>query len=144
MIEIRLTKAADNAFVHLLHNKHFGQWTFLEYCKFLQQRRNRAYLIEYFGEPAGILFVKLSHDALTICKVAISDHYQRQRIATDAIGLALRKHSKRLIRAVIAGDPTVEAQDFLRSLGMRLKLVEGEPKDRYWVFEGANKERAKR
>lgn len=144
MISIRLALARDNAFIHLLHDRHFAELTTCEYLKWIGQRNRRVYTIEYFGEPAGFVFIALERDAVRLCRIAIVDHYQRQRVASDAVRLILGKHGKRLIRSAFADDPDSVAQDFLRSLGMRAKAIAGEPKNRYWVYEGQNTQRVKR
>ena len=144
MIEIRLARPQDNAFIHLLHDRHFSALSIGEYLDWINQRNRRVYLIEYFGDPAGFAFVALTRDAVRICNIAIVDHYQRQRVATDAVRLILSKHGKRFVRAAFANDPDCVAQDFLRSLGMRAKAIAGDPKSRYWVYEGPNTQRVKR
>lgn len=144
MIAIRLARPHDNAFIHLLHDRHFAALSIGEYLDWINQRNRRVYLIEYFGEPAGFAFIALERDAVRLCRIAVVDHYQRQRVASDAVRLILAKHGKRLVRAAFATDPDCVAQDFLRSLGMRAKAIAGEPKNRYWVYEGKNQMRVKR
>ena len=144
MITIRLARPQDNAFIHLLHDRHFAELTIGELLKWVNQRNRRVYTIEYFCEPAGFAFIALERDAVRLCRIAIVDHYQRQRVASDAVRLVLGKHGKRLVRAAFGNDPDCIAQDFLRSLGMRAKAIAGEPKNRYWVYQCENKERAKR
>jgi ribosomal protein S18 acetylase RimI-like enzyme len=143
MITVELARPTDNAFVHLLHDEAFGDMTILDYLEWIKERGRRVYVIRQCDNQVGFVFVRLRHDAATICKIAINPHYRRHGIATEAIRQITAKHGKRLTRAA-AKEPDAIAQDFLRSLGMRLKLVQDKPKDRFWIFEGTNKERAKR
>ena len=143
MVTVELARPADNAFIHLLHDEAFGDMTILDYLDWIKERGRRVYVIKYGICCVGFAFVRLRHDAATICKIAINPHYRRRGIGTEAVKQIAAKHGKRLTRAA-AKEPDAIAQDFFRSLGMRLKLVEDKPKDRFWIFEGANKERAKR
>jgi ribosomal protein S18 acetylase RimI-like enzyme len=143
MVTVELARPADNGFIHLLHDEAFGDMTVDDYLKWINERGRRVYVIKYGICCVGFVFVLLRHDAATICKIAINTHYRRQGIATEAIRQIAAKHGKRLTRAS-AKEPDAIAQDFFRSLGMRLKLVEDKPKDRFWIFETTNKERAKR
>jgi predicted acetyltransferase len=149
MIAVELARPGNNGFVHMLHDAAFGDMTIESYKQWISERNRRVYVISDrdagtgFATAIGFAFVRLRRDAATICKIAIIKQFRRQGIATEAVRQIAAKHGKRLTRAA-AKEPDSIAQDFFRSLGMRLKLVEDKPKDRYWVFEGQNKERAKR
>ena len=143
MITVELARPTDNAFVHLLHDEAFGDMTIADYMQWITERGRRVYLIRQCDKEVGFAFVRLSRDAATICKIAIIEQFRRQGIATEAVRLITAKHGKRLTRAA-AKEPDAIAQDFFRSLGMRLKILDGKPGERFWIFEGTNKERAKR
>jgi ribosomal protein S18 acetylase RimI-like enzyme len=143
MITVELARPSDNAFVYLLHEDAFGDMAADDYLKWITERGRRIYVIRYGICCVGFVFVLLRHDAATICKIAINPHYQRHGIATEAIRQIAAKHGKRLTRAA-AKEPDAIAQDFFRSLGMRLKILDGKPGERFWIFETTNKERAKR
>ena len=143
VITVELARPSDNAFVYLLHEDAFGDMAADDYLKWITERGRRIYVIKYGIACVGFVFVRLNRDAATICKIAINPHYQRYGIATEAIRQITAKHGKRLTRAA-AKEPDAIAQDFLRSLGMKLKILDGKPGERFWIFEGTNKERAKR
>jgi ribosomal protein S18 acetylase RimI-like enzyme len=143
MITVELARPIDNAWVQILHNKEFDEITIDEYLQWISQRNRRVYVMRRYDNKVGFVFVRLNRDAATICKIAINPYFRRYGIATEAVRQITAKHGKRLTRAA-AKEPDAIAQDFFRSLGMRLKLVEDKPKDRFWIFEGTNKERAKR
>jgi ribosomal protein S18 acetylase RimI-like enzyme len=149
MITVDLARPGQNAWVHMLHDAAFGDMTIADYMQWISQRNRRVYVISDrdagtgFATGIGFAMVRLGRDAATICKIAIIEQFRRQGIATEAIRQITAKHGKRLTRAA-AKEPDAIAQDFFRSLGMRLKMVDGKPGERFWIFEGTNKERAKR
>jgi ribosomal protein S18 acetylase RimI-like enzyme len=143
MITVELARPGDNAFVHLLHDEAFGDMTIADYMQWITERGRRVYVIRYGIAYVGFAFVRLRHDAATVCKIAVIPYFRRHGIATEAIRQIAAKHGKRLTRAA-AKEPDAIAQDFFRSLGMRLKILDGKPGERFWIFEGTNKERAKR
>ncbi len=143
MITVELARPSDNAFVHLLHDEAFGDMTIADYMQWITERGRRVYVIRYGICCVGFAFVRLRRDAATICKIAINPHHRRHGIATEAVRQIAAKHGKRLTRAA-AKEPDAIAQDFFRSLGMELKVIDGKPGERFWIFETTNKERAKR
>ena len=143
MITVELARPIDNAWVQILHNKEFDEITIDEYLQWISQRNRRVYVMRRYDNKVGFAFVRLRHDATTICKIAVNSYFRRQGIATEAVRLIAAKHGKRLTRAA-AKEPDAIAQDFFRSLGMRLKILDGKPGERFWIFETTNKERAKR
>lgn len=149
MVTVELARPGNNGFIHMLHDAAFGDMTIESYMQWINQRGRRVYVISDrdtgtgFATGIGFAMVRLNRNAATICKIAIIEQFRRRGAATEAVRLITAKHGKRLTRAA-AKEPDAIAQDFFRSLGMRLKMVDGNPGERFWIFEGTNKERAKR
>ena len=138
-ITVELARPADNAFVHLMHDEAFGDMTIADYMHWITERGRRVYVIKQGDKRVGFVMIRIGRESVTVCKIAINPHHRRKGCGSAAVKLIAAKYLKEFIRAECRS-PSVETQDFFRSIGMKCRTILRE----LYVYQCENKERARR